>query len=150
MSMLKIAGVDSNGQATAFKLDSEGRSEVVRTWSAEAVPVFANEEIRATDAVWSSRVDVAKYATLSLRVWNGLDQPVSISFGVDTGSDSITIMKNYGGSNLGFTIPVGSGVKMITPEEFPFLQYLQKIKVRAACSTAPTSGSLSISIVGRY
>lgn len=150
MSMLKVAGVDGNGQAKAFRIDGTGRTEIAHTWAAEEISVLDSVQIRDTEAAWTDRVNISGFATVSLRVRNSLDQPVAIVFGVDTGESNTTYLKNYGGSNLGFTIPSGSGIRLITPEEFPFLQYLKNIRIRYSCSTAPESGSLSIDIVGRY
>lgn len=150
MSMLKVAGVDENGQPKGIKTNSNGKPEIVHEWAADEISVFSGNQIRDTNAVWSSRVDVSKYATISLRVQNTHDQPVDVIFGMDTGANNTTYLKNYGGSNLGFTIPASSDARLITPEEFPFLQYIKNIRIRCSCSTAPTAGSLSVTIVGKY
>ena len=148
--MLKVAGVDENGQPKGIRTDLNGRTEIAHKWEADEVSVFSETQIRDTSAVWSDRVNVSKYATISLRVQNTHDQPVGVIFGVDTGANSTTYLKNYGGSTLGFTIPASSDVRLITPEEFPFLQYIKNIRIRCSCSTAPTAGSLSVTIVGKY
>ena len=149
MSMLKVAGSNANGQAKAFLTDDAGRTVTVRKWTAEETVLVDGIQIRTTDATWSERLDVSGYASVSLRVSNSHDQAVSVIFGLDTGADNTTYLKNYGGANLSFTIPASSGVRLITPEEFPFLQYLKHIKVRCSCETAPTSGGLTITVVGR-
>lgn len=149
MSMLKVAGTDENGLSKSFRTDADGRPEVTHKWVADEIAIVSGVQIRETGGVWSNRVNVGEYATISLRVFNSQDQPVSIIFGRDDLTDNTTYLKNYGGSNIGFTIPANSGLRMITPEEFPFLQYIKNVKVRYECSTAPTTGSLSIIIVGK-
>jgi hypothetical protein len=147
--MLKVAGNNENGSPRAFLTDDAGRTVTVRKWTADEIAAVENLQIRTTDASWSNRVDVSGFSTISLRVSNAHDQPVSLIFGMDVGEDNTVYLKNYGGTNLGFTIPANSGVRMITPEEFPFLQYLKYVKVRCSCGTAPTSGYLTITIIGR-
>ena len=149
MSMLRVAGTDENGLPKSFRTDADGRPEVTHKWVADEIQVVSSVQIRGTESAWSGRVNVGEYATISLRVGNSHDQPASIIFSRDDGSNNTTYLKNYGGTNIGFTIPANSGLRMITPEEFPFLQYIKNVKVRYECSTAPTTGSLSIIIVGK-
>lgn len=149
MSMLKVAGTNADGIPKSFRTDPDGRAEVTHKWITDEIQFVSNVQIRGTEGAWSDRVDVGEYATISLRVYNSHDQPVTIIFGRDYAAESTTYLKNYGGSNIGFTIPADSGSRMITPEEFPFLQYLKNVKVRYECSTAPTSGALYMTIVGK-
>ena len=149
MSMLKVAGTDVNGLPKSFRTDADGRQEVTHKWVTDEIFIVSDVQIRETGGAWSDRVNVGEYATISLRVYNSHDQPVSVIFGRDYFTESTTYHKNSGGSNIGFTIPANSGLRMITPEEFPFLQYLENVKVRYECSTAPTSGALYMTIVGK-
>ena len=150
MSMLRVAGVDETGQPRGFRTDEIGRPEVVHKWGTAEIAVTADTQLRDTSAVWTDRIDVSQFATISLRVYNSHDQPINVVFGKDTGDDNTTYLKNYGGSTLGFTIPADSGVRMITAEEFPFLQYLKNVKLRLAANAAPESGKVSISVIGKY
>lgn len=149
MSMLKVAGTDENGLPKSFRTDADGRQEVTHKWVTDEISVLSDVQIRGTEAGWSNRVNVGEYATISLRVVNSHDQPVSIIFGKDYDTNNTSYLKNYGGSNISFTIPANSGFRMITPEEFPFLQYLENVRVRYACSKAPTTGTLYMTIVGK-
>ena len=149
MSMLKVAGTNADGVPKSFRTDSDGRAEVTHKWVTDEIQFVSGVQIRETGGAWSDRLNVREYATISLRVYNSHDQPVSIIFGRDYSTESTTYLKNYGGSNIGFTVPADSGSRMITPEEFPFLQYLENVKVRYECSTAPTAGALYITIVGK-
>lgn len=149
MSMLRVAGTDGTGLPKSFRTDTDGRAEVTHKWVADEIAVVSGVQIRETGGVWSNRVYVGEYATISLRVFNSQDQPVSIIFGRDDLTNNTTYLKNYGGTNIGFTIPANSGARMITPEEFPFLQYLKNVKVRYECSSAPTTGALYITIIGK-
>ena len=150
MSMLKVAGINENEQPMSFKVDNAGRLQVVHQWQSEEIFIFNQTQIRDTANNWSSRIDVSKFATISLRIGNTHNQPITCVFARDTGAVNTTYLKNYGGSNLGFTIPANSDMRLITPEEFPFLQYLQNIRIGAKCSNAPESGYLTIILVGRY
>lgn len=151
MSMLKVAGTNANNAPKSLRTDDEGKLVVRHEWVTEETALVSGLEIRDTVDHWSDRLDLGKYATVSLRVYNSHNKPVSIIFGRDYSSESTTYLKNYGGATLGFTIPASSGSRMVTPEEFPFLQYLHNIKLRCACpDEAPSSGSLYIAIVGKY
>lgn len=150
MKLLSIAGKKDSGVASPFSLNNNGDVKAQRTWGIEEVTIFDALQIRETGANWASRISVGKYGTISLRISNTLDQPVVINIGSDFGDDNTTYQKNFGGANLGFVIPSGSGARMITPEEFPWLQYLQYAKLRASCDTAPTSGSVTIKLIGKY
>lgn len=150
MSMLKVAGSNANNAPKSLRTDDDGKLIVRHEWVVEEIPLINTLQIRDTVEHWSDRLDLSKYATVSLRVYNSLDQPVSIIFGRDYSSESTAYLKNFGGATLGFTIPASSGSRMVTPEEFPFLQYLHGIKLRSACSTPPTAGGLYITVVGKY
>lgn len=150
MGLLAVAGKNDSGNASAFSVNDLGEVKIQHEWKYDSFLIVDSEEIRSTDAVWSTGYDVSKYATLSLRIYSNLDQPVSLIFSSDANASNTTYMKNYGGSNLGFTIPDDSGTRMITPEEFPFLQYLVNMRIRMSCSTAPTSGHISIRVIGKY
>lgn len=150
MSMLKVAGSNANNAPKSLRTDDDGKLIVRHEWVVEEIPLVNGLQIRDTVEHWSDRLDLSKYATVSLRVYNSHNQPVSIIFGRDYSSESTAYLKNFGGATLGFTIPASSGSRMVTPEEFPFLQYLHSIKLRSACSTAPSAGGLYITVVGKY
>ena len=150
MSMLKVAGSNANNAPKSLRTDDDGKLIVRHEWVVEEIPLVNALQIRDTVDHWSDRLDLSKYATVSLRIYNSHDKPVSIIFGRDYSTESTGYLKNYGGATLGFTIPASSGSRMVTPEEFPFLQYLHGIKLRSACSTAPTNGGLYITVVGKY
>ncbi len=150
-NMLRVAGTRENGQAIGFKTDDVGRISITHKRSAECVTIFNRIELRDGNAVWSDKVDISHFALCSLRISNTHNQPVNFIFAYDAlNTDTTTYLKNYGGSNLGFTVPANSGVRLITPEEFPFLQYLQNIKIRIQCPDAPDSGYLTVIVAGRY
>lgn len=149
MSMLKVAGTNADGIPKSFRTDNDGKIVVKHEWITEEIQIVSGLELRDTTNVWSDRLDVGEYATISLRVNNTHNKPVSVIFGRDYSSTSTVYLKNYGGSNIGFTIPADSGSRMITPEEFPFLQYIHNIKLNCKCSEAPTEGSLYITVVGK-
>ena len=150
MSMLKVAGSNANNAPKSLRTDDDGKLIVRHEWIVEEIALVDALQIRDTVEHWCDRLDLSKYATFSLRVYNSHDKPVSIIFGRDYSSESTVYLKNFGGATLGFTIPASSGSRMVTPEEFPFLQYLHSIKLRSACSTAPTNGGLYITVVGKY
>lgn len=152
MALFKIAGRNDSGNASSFSLNDSGEAKVQHQWKFERISLINSQtSIRSTDDIWTDTIDVSKFATFSLRISSSLDQPVAVNFGYDGSSTNTSYLKNYGGSNIGFTIPSDFvGVRMITPEDIPNLQYIGKIRLKLQCSTAPTSGSVSISIFGKY
>lgn len=150
MSMLKIAGNDSNGVARALRTNENGNAQIEHVWKIEEIPVFSSLSIRDTSAHWSPRIDLSGYAIVSMRIKNTLDSSVRLQCAVDIGgSDSTEYLYSATNSNLNLTLETSTNMKLLTPDEYPWLQYLHYLKFRASCDSAPNSGSLTVTVVGR-
>ena len=150
MSMMKVAGKNPSGNAAAFAVNASGHQMIEHVWVTEENVAVESLEIRDTSAHTSTAIDVSTYGLVSLRVKSTLDQAVTIQFYKDTGNTNTTYMYSSTGGALNFTIPASDGkVRVFTPDDLPYLPYLGRLRLRLACSTAPSTGNISINVVGR-
>lgn len=143
--------------ARSFSVDKDGVLNVHHVWESTPKTICSDVQIRDTDAhvfpeSGVAAVDISDYAITSLRISNAYDVPIQIRFYGDNLSDATA-----GGSWLSdknntvfvFNVPNGNAIAVLTPEDFPPLYYLRRLRVRVNCETAPTSGSLSITAICR-
>ena len=149
---LPICGKNSSNNATPIGATNNGELKVIHVWETTQKKIVGSESIRDTSAhVYppdgTARIDVSDYAITSLRIVSSLDQPATIRFlqdntAVTTQAGGWLADKN--GSAFVFVIPTGNTTIIITPEDFPPLNYLRGLRVRIKCDTAPTTGYISI------
>lgn len=149
MSMLKIAGVNDGNEARGIKTDENGLVKTRHIWETDQIYLFNDQEIRSTSAIWSDTIDVSEYAIVSLRVYNNMNKPATIRFGSDLTPSNTSYLYDKDGTSLSLNINNDSKIEMITPEDFPALHYLKRIRIRASCEESPTSGSLTVIVFGR-
>ena len=149
MSMIKIAGITDNGNPVGLRVDDDGNIQVEHTWEADRIDVFRDLAITDTAAKWSDPIDISRYAIVSLRIHNSLDQPVTMQFGADTTDTTTAYLYDKNGSNIRLVANNDNKIEILTPEDLPVLHYLKHIRLRAQCDTAPTTGTLTVVIVGR-
>lgn len=150
MSMMKVAGKNPSGNAAAFAVNANGNQLVEHAWVTEEILAADSVEIRDTSVHTTSRYDVGEYGLLSLRVYSSLDQPLNIQILKDTEANNTTYMYSSTGGALIISLPASDGkIRIVTPDDLPYLPYLHHLRFRLTCSTAPTTGFVKITIVGR-
>ena len=148
MSMVKLAGITPDGAAKALAVNENGELKVNHIWETEQTVVM-NEQIRSTSAVTSTAIEIGKYALTSLRIKNTLNKEVDVMVYLDNSVSDTIYLYNAEGAPVKITMPNNGHDMILTSDDYPFLNYLQYLHLRAQCSEAPTSGALKITVVGR-
>lgn len=147
---LPICGKNSNNNATPIGATNDGNLKVAHIWESECKTICNNQAIRdtsahvfpASDESW---VDISGYAVTSLRIISNLDQPCTMRFYSDYGNATSagSWLADKNGATFTLVIPTGNTMIILTPEDFPPLNYLRSLRIRVNCDTAPTSGAFS-------
>ena len=151
MSAIKFCGKDYDGNAKAVQVDNDGVTQVARVWKNEVVTIF-DQELRNTNGIYTTLLDVSNYAFVSLRFKNTLvagtgNVKVSVVFLPDVDTSGNTWLQDENGT---IACTVGGGqydVTMITPDDYPVLNYLTKLRLRVEAKEVPTDGRLLIQAV---
>lgn len=151
MSGIKFFGKDQDGNAKAVKVNNDGIVQVARVWENGVNTIF-EQEIRDTNGRYTNLIDVSEYAFVSLRIKNTLvantdKVKVSFVFLPDVDTSGNTWLQDENGT---IECTVGGGgydITMITPDDYPVLNYLTKLRLRVEAKEIPTDGSLIIQAV---
>lgn len=144
---MRIAGRTPNGTAVPMKASTDGDISTTRTWKKSWQSIVSNLEIRDTDSHNLDAVDVRDIPTFSLRIINRLGVPVTITFLTDINTANGYSLRNMDQTSKSITVSPANGYVIITPEDLPFLNYVQYVRLQVKASTAPTSGVFDAALV---
>jgi len=141
--------ISGDQYARVIQLNGDGALLETHIWNGKRTKII-DESIRSTSAAGYPQepFDVTGYAINSMRFTNKLDQPVTINIYDDKVGGGR--LKDMDGNYIGFTVPItGNDPMIITADDIPVLNYLNSIRLYCVCATAPTTGTLTVEIVGR-
>lgn len=141
-NIMKVGGKSPNNTAVGMSVDNNGMVNTHHVWEGGFITAM-NLEIRDTNDHASELFDISEYSLISLRVISTCDQTVTIRFYGDK-SENAYLSTTDG--EITILVDGKNREQIITPDDLPFLPYLNKIKLRANCEIAPTSGFLAIYI----
>ena len=145
--MMRIAGRTSGGTAVPMKASDEGDISTTRKWSRSWQSIQAELEIRDTSNHTLPAVDVRDIPTFSLRIVNRLGVPVTITFLTDANTTNGYALVNMDQTEKSITVSPGNPYVIVTPEDLPFLNYVQYVRLQVKASTAPASGIFEAALV---
>lgn len=145
--MMRIAGRTSAGTAVPMLADSNGNIGTTRTWKKEWVTIQSDLEIRDTDEHNMPVMDVSEIPTYSLRFLNRLGVPVTISFLSDVNQSNGYALVGSDAVVKSITLQPTNRYIIITPEDFPILNYIRLLRLEVRASSAPESGAFSAYMV---
>ena len=145
--MMRIAGRTSGGVAVPMLAETDGSVDVKRKWKKEWVMLIADTEVRDTNAINATVLDLRDIPMCSLRVVNRLGVPVTLSFYTDVNTSNGYALNDTNGVAKTITVQHSMGYQIITPEDFPLLNYVQYLRIKAVASSAPSSGIFNIAAV---
>jgi hypothetical protein len=105
-----------------------------------------------TNAVTGSGQDVSGFQAIALRIKSTLNQTVNITLlEGDTSADGVWATDKTGlATSYQVTIPANTLTSIyITDKDWYALKFINFANVRYQCTTAPTSGSLTVKVIGR-
>lgn len=145
--MMRIAGRTSTGVAVPMKASVDGDILTTRTWKKSWQTIVSDLEIRDTDSHNLDAVDVRDIPTFSLRIINRLGVPVTITFLTDVNTLNGYELYNMDQTSKSITVSPGFGYVIVTPEDLPFLNYVQYVRLQVKASAAPVSGIFEAHLV---
>ena len=145
--MMRIAGRTSGGVAVPMKASTDGDISTTRTWKKSWQTIVSGLEIRDTNNHNLDAIDVRDIPTFSLRIINRLGVPVTINFLTDVNTSNGYALNNMDQTSKSITVSPGNGYVIVTPEDLPFLNYVQYVRLQVKASTAPESGIFEAAMV---
>lgn len=143
--LLKIAGKSQSGLAKPLSVTDDGNLYSVRKWNSMVEILYPETEITTDTYKVVRSENVKDYGLISLRINNQLGVNIKLLFlkEYDFDQSNRLIMRDAASGNYK-ELEIGQGYTIITPEEFPFLNYLDTLCFEFKAVTAPSSGSIKI------
>lgn len=132
--------------AKGIATDENGAIHSKHIWETEAVRIADNESLTYGTALVfpSEKLDISEYAFCSLRVASAVDAPIFIRFVSDVSKSSTAWMTKADGEDFVITIPNGNMLRVITPDDVPFLSCMRYLQVRVSTATQSATGAVTI------
>lgn len=155
MGFLKVGGryIDSNDTeyAKPLAVSEDGLAYVSRVNKMEIISIFNEVSKRDTDTIsfyGENTIDVSDWTSCCILLSNKLDVDASLRLFSQTSKSSSQYLKNVNGEAIAIPLPhITTGEIIITPDDFPILNYLRYFKGGIYFSTAPSSGTFSLSLI---
>lgn len=145
--MMRIAGRTSGGVAVPMLADANGNISTTRSWKKEWTAIQQNIEIRDTATVDLTPMDVSGIPTFSLRIINRLGVPVTIWLKTDVNTSNGYSLTDVNGNAFTITVQPTNSYVIITPEDWPILNYIKLLRLCVKASSAPSSGAFEAYMV---
>lgn len=144
MRLIPMGGKSASNTAIGVSVDDNGRINTKRIWQNKKITLMNALSIRDTSAhtTVSTVCDCSESAMVSLRFINTLGMAITVTVYDDINSSGTDYMKDFDGSVLSFNIPEGHII--VTPDDMPWLKYMNYLKLRVQTSSAPSAGALTI------
>lgn len=145
--VMKIGG-NNNGTVKGVAVESDGRQITTKTWAMDKVTVIESGDISTSSQITNagSVPDISGYGLISLRVeYKMPGASVTIGFYSDLSDDtSVYLYEGTDASSPTISLPATDSKKVVilTPDDIPFLPYLNYLHVRVTPSDTPTSTGL--------
>ena len=143
---MKVAG-NANGTTTGVAVSADGKVLTIKRWENEVTKIYDDTP---TNAATYACTEIAggDAGAFSLRVSNYTNQDITLGFYSDV------VVNTYGlrdseGSITQFTVPAGKTNVMITPDDWPQLQWLAKLRVYFILANPSESGKVIIYAVAK-
>lgn len=153
--LIKMGGkAVTSGVAKPVLLTEDGNQIVLRKWNSMVEELYPLTEIRNTSYRTITTTAVKDYGLISLRINNQLYHmegdtkvynPIKLLFlgeYVDHSGGKIYVRNAT--SNEYYSIDIGGGYTILTPDEFPFMNYFEKMSIAFKAIASPEAGDIQI------
>lgn len=154
MSFLKVGGryIDGDDEiAKPLSVSENGSAHVSRINEIEIVTIFDAVAKRDTQTMLfngEDAIDISDWTSCCILLSNRLDVDASITLYMQSDKSSSNYLKNASGATITIPLPhVNTGEMIITPDDFPILNWLRYFKGGVYFSTAPSSGTFSLKLM---
>lgn len=147
MGILKMGAKDPDGNAKAVASNKNGNLVTERTWFCKEHTIYAGPltdsqtELRkdAEGKLYSPEFSLTNEGTglVSLRFQNATGVPVKVTLCMDTFS-TLNTLYDIDGGEKSFLL-TASRNQVVTPDDWPILNYLQKISLRLEPQGTPAA-----------
>lgn len=125
--------------------DADGNLVTKKVWENPVTTIFSGT-YSDTGNHTQEAVDVSDCGLFSLRVANTTDAAVTFTFASDVTSNDIAL-KNAGGVDCAISVVANKRFMMLTPDDYPFLQWIRNLRLIVHFETVPSTGSLTVYLV---
>ena len=125
--------------------DSNGNIITKKIWENPVSTIFTGAYNDTLPHIQDA-IDVSDCALFSLRIANQTSSEVTFTFKSDVTYNDISL-KNADGQDYSITVPADKRFMMITPDDYPFLQWIRNLRLSIKFNTAVSSGTLTVYLV---
>ncbi len=145
--MMRIAGRTSGGTAVPMLADTDGNIGTTRKWKKEWVTIQSALQIRDTSDHDVDAYDVSGIPTFSLRVLNRVKVPITIWLRTDVNTSNGYALCDKDGVDQSITIAPTNSYVVITPDDWPVLNYVRYLRLTIKAQSTPAEGYVEVSLV---
>ena len=145
MNVIPFGAKSPTNTVVGVSADSNGNIITKKNWENPVSVIFTgvyNDTVSHTQ----DGVDVSDCALFSLRIANQTSSEVTLTFRSDVTSNDVTL-KDVNGQDYFITVPADKRFMMITPDDYPFLQWIRNLRLSIKFNTAASSGTLTVYLV---
>lgn len=145
--LIKFAAKNPSDVAVPIAANADGAIFVSRVWETKVVNIHNITSFSGTSYVPTEYVDSSEWGVVSLRILNSTDKTITISPRTDTYTDGGHKFKLLSDTANQFKFDVPAGYWVVTPDDFPFLNYMTLLNLYVLTNEAPTTGKIQVDVV---
>ena len=145
MNVTPIGGKSPSSTLVGIAVDAYGVTKTKKEWENPVETIFEGT-YEDTVVHTQTGVAVSDCGLFSLRVANTTDSTVNLTFRSDVTSNDVAL-KNPEGTNYEINVAQDSRFMMITPDDYPFMQWIRNLRLGIKFNAVPTTGTLTIYLV---
>ena len=144
MSVMKIAG-NANNVVTGVAVTTDGNVITNKAWENNIISIYDDMPTSA-GTYRAEAISDGNAGAFSLRVTNSTDQDITLGLYTDVLSNHYAL-RDASGQLLQYIIEAGKSNIAITPDDWPQLQWLAKLRVYFTIPTASEGKKVTIHAV---
>ena len=145
--VMKIGGKTPSNTVKGVAVNADGKLDTVKTWEMPIIELFS-EELSDTDEHLAQNLDLSIYPLVSLRIRNRTGATVSVQPLIDLYNNTNgNSLKFINGDAIVFQVPSDNQYYMITPDDFPWLNYIKYLRLRLKATSTPTGDTPLLSVM---
>lgn len=145
MNVTPFAGKSPSDTVVGVSVDADGKMITKKVWENPVTTIFSGT-YDDTENHTQEAVDVSDCGLFSLRVANTTDAAVTFTFASDVTSNAVAL-KNAGGVDFAISVVANKRFMMLTPDDYPFLQWIRNLRIIVRFETVPSTGTLTVYLV---
>lgn len=145
MNVTPFAGKSPSSTVVGVSVDADGNMITKKVWENPVTTIYEGTYSDTSNHTQDA-VDVSDCGLFSLRVANTTNSAVTFTFASDVTSNAVA-MKNAGGVDYSISVVANKRFIMLTPDDYPFMQWVRNLRLIIKFETVPTTGTLTVYLV---